>query len=90
VAQKAAGLTRRLVGFEMVGRAPARHDYPVVDAAGATIGRVTSGSFSPTLKKNIGLAYVPVGQDKLGSALNVQIRDRAEPAVVVKTPFVVR
>jgi transcriptional regulator with GAF, ATPase, and Fis domain len=87
---KAAGLTRRLVGFEMVGRAPARHDYPVVDAAGATIGRVTSGSFSPTLKKNIGLAYVPVGQDKLGSALNVQIRDRAEPAVVVKTPFVVR
>jgi len=55
-----------------------------------TIGRVTSGSFSPTLKKNIGLAYVPVGQDKLGSALNVQIRDRAEPAVVVKTPFVVR
>jgi aminomethyltransferase len=90
VAQKAAGLTRRLVGFEMVGRAPARHDYPVVDAAGATVGRVTSGSFSPTLKKNIGLAYVPVGQDKLGSALNVQIRDRAEPAVVVKTPFVVR
>jgi aminomethyltransferase len=90
VAQKAAGLTRRLVGFEMVGRAPARHDYPVVDAAGATIGRVTSGSFSPTLKKNIGLAYVPVGQDKLGSGLNVQIRDRAEPAVVVKTPFVVR
>jgi len=90
VAQKAAGLTRRLVGFEMVGRAPARHDYPVVDAAGATIGRVTSGSFSPTLKKNIGLAYVSVGQDKLGSALNVQIRDRAEPAVVVKTPFVVR
>lgn len=90
VAQKAAGLTRRLVGFEMLGRAPARHDYPVVDAAGATIGRVTSGSFSPTLKKNIGLAYVPVGQDKLGSTLNVQIRDRAEAAVVVKTPFVVR
>ena len=90
VQQKAAGLSRRLVGFEMVGRAPARHDYPVVDAAGAPIGRVTSGSFSPTLKKNIGMAYVPTGLDKVGSPINIQIRERAEPAVVVKTPFVVR
>lgn len=89
-AQKAAGLKRRLVGFKMNGRLPARHGYPVVDAAGGAIGTVTSGSFSPTLKECIGLAYVPVGQDAIGSEIRIQIRDRAEPATIVKTPFLQR
>ena len=90
LAQKAAGLRRKLIGFKMQGRVPARHGYPIVDATGATIGTVTSGSFSPTLKECIGMAYVPVGLDTVGSQLLVSVRDRAEPAIVVKTPFVTR
>ena len=89
-AEKAAGLSRKLVGFKMQGRVPARHGYAVVDTAGATLGTVTSGSFSPSLKECIGLAYVPVGLDAPGTELHIQIRDRAEKALVVKTPFVQR
>ncbi|MCK6572924.1 glycine cleavage system aminomethyltransferase GcvT [Myxococcota bacterium] len=89
-AQKASGLTRGLIGFQMQGKVPARHGYAVVDADGQTIGTVTSGSFSPTLKTCIGMAYVPKSSTAPGSQIFVQVRDRAEAAVVVKTPFVAR
>jgi aminomethyltransferase len=89
-AQKTAGLQRGLVGFQMQGKVPARHGYAIVDAAGQAIGTVTSGSFSPTLKTCIGMAYVPKALTAPGSQLFVQVRDRAEAAVVVKTPFVAR
>jgi len=86
-AVKAAGLTRKLVGFEMVGRGIARDGYPLLDADGRPVGRCTSGSTSPTLGKNIGLGYVPKALAKAGTQLLVDCRGRQVEAVVVKTPF---
>lgn len=89
VEQKANGIPRRLVAFRMEGRgAPARHGYAIVDAAGEAIGHVTSGTRSPTLGQNIGIAYVPAGHDKIGSALRIAIRDTVVAATVVKPPFI--
>lgn len=85
--RKARGLSRKLVGLEMVGRGIARHDYPVVDAAGQVIGKVTSGSPGPTVGKNVGLAYVPVACSQLGSQILVDIRGKAIEARVVALPF---
>lgn len=88
LAAKEKGLTRKLVGLEMVGRGIARHGYDVRAAEGGEkIGFVTSGSPSPTLGKNIGLAYVPIGQSALGQKLFVDCRGKDVEAVVVKTPF---
>ena len=84
---KAAGLTRRLVGFEMRGRGIARHGYPLLDTSGANIGACTSGSPSPTLGTNIGLGYVPVALAAEGTELRVDCRGKAVEAVVVPTPF---
>ena len=84
--QKAAGLTRLLVGFETEGRAIARHGHKAI-SGGACVGTVTSGSFAPSLKKNIGLVYLPVGLTTPGSRFSIDIRGREEPAVVVPTPF---
>ena len=79
--------TRVIVGFEMVGRGIARHGYPILNAAGEPLGVCTSGAPSPTLGKNIGLAYVPPAYAALGSELSVDCRGRAIAARVVKTPF---
>ena len=83
---KAAGLTRRLVGFEMTGRGIARHGYPIV-ADGSPVGEVTSGSPGPTVGRNIGLGYVPLALGKAGTTLGVEIRGKVVDAVVVRTPF---
>jgi aminomethyltransferase len=87
VARKERGLTRKLVGIEMTGRGIARHGYPVVDASGAKIGEVTSGSPCPTLGKNLGLAYVPIDLIAPGTQLLVEIRGKAIEAKVIPTPF---
>jgi aminomethyltransferase len=84
--QTAAGVQRRLVGLELQGRAIARHGYPVLHD-GTPIGTITSGSWSPSLNKGIALAYVPPALAKLGTALSVEIRGKAEPATVVRRPF---
>jgi aminomethyltransferase len=84
--QKSEGLTRRLVGFETEGRAVARHGYDAHHGA-AHVGTVTSGTFAPFLKKNIGLAYLPLSLGEPGTRFEVAIRGRLEPAVVVPTPF---
>lgn len=84
--QRRDGLTRKLVGFEMLDRAPARDGYEVA-IDGAVIGRVTSGSPAPFLKKNIGLAYLPIEHTAVGTAIGILVRGREVPAVVVKTPF---
>ena len=84
--QSREGVARKLIGFEMRGRAIARHGYAVF-SDGREIGRVTSGSYAPFLEKNIGLAYLPVDMSEPGSEFEVQIRNRREIAVVVSTPF---
>ncbi|KEF42071.1 MAG: glycine cleavage system protein T [Cyanobium sp. CACIAM 14] len=84
--QTAEGVSRRLVGLKLQGRAIARHGYPVLQD-GVAVGTVTSGSWSPTLGEAVALAYVPAAAAKPGTELAVEIRGRAEPAVVVKRPF---
>jgi aminomethyltransferase len=84
--QAEQGVTRKLVGFTMHGRAIARHGFPAL-REGEPVGRVTSGSFSPTLEKSIGLAYLPLALTEPGSGFEVDIRGRSEPATVVETPF---
>ena len=86
--QKEEGITKKLVGFEMQERAIPRHDYPVVDAEGNVIGRVTSGTMSPMKSTGIGLAYVDKPHYKTGTDIFIQIRNKNIPAKVVKTPFV--
>ena len=87
-AQKSQGVEKKLVGFEMQERAIPRHDYPVVDAEGKTIGRVTSGTMSPMKKVGIGMAYIEKSHSKTGSEIFIQIRNKNIPAKVVKLPFV--
>jgi aminomethyltransferase len=84
--QKEAGVRRKLVGFEMLGRDIARDTYPVF-IEGRQVGHVTSGSPSITLKKNIGLAYLPVDRALVGAKFQVSVRDRMADAQVVQTPF---
>ncbi len=84
--QSAEGVRRRLVGLKLQGRAIARHGYPVL-RDGAVVGAITSGTWSPTLGEAIALAYVPAEAARPGTALAVEIRGKAEPAVVVKRPF---
>jgi len=87
-AVKAEGVSRKLVGFEMVGRGIARHDSGIVHPdSGARIGSVTSGSPAPTLGKNIGLGYVPMELAAVGTKLGIEIRGKVVEGVVVKTPF---
>ncbi len=84
--QKENGLKRKLVGFEMVDKGIARHGYPVVKD-GKEIGYVTSGSYSPYLEKNIGLAYLPIEMTEVGTEFKIARRNKELTAVVVKTPF---
>lgn len=86
--QKEEGITRKLVGFEMTDKGVPRHDYPVVDNEGNVIGKVTSGTMSPMKKIGLGLAYVDKPHFKVGSEIFIQVRKKAIPAKVVKTPFV--
>jgi aminomethyltransferase len=86
-AMRAAGVPRKLVGFEMAERAVARHGYRLLKD-GAPVGVVTSGSFSPSLERCIGMGYVRTDLAPVGAKLDVDIRGQAHPARVVKTPFV--
>jgi aminomethyltransferase len=86
-AQKERGPARKLVGFEMIDRGIPRHDYPIKDASGNTIGRVTSGTQSPSLNKGIGMGYVPAALASPGTDIFVDVRGRALKAQVVKLPF---
>ncbi len=85
--QKEEGLTRKLIAFEMVDRGIPRHDYPILDADGNTIGKVTSGTMSPSMKIAIGLGYVDMAHSALDSEIFVEIRDKGVKAKVVKMPF---
>lgn len=86
--QKEEGVGRKLVAFELLDRGIPRHDHPVLDVAGKVVGRVTSGTQSPSLQKPIGMAYVPASMAAEGSELWVDIRGRALKGRVVKLPFI--
>ena len=85
--QKNEGVARKLVGFEMMEMGISRHGYPIVDASGNIIGEVTSGTMAPSLKKPVGMGYVPTALSKEGSEIFVKIRDKSLKAKVVKFPF---
>ena len=86
-AQKEAGVKNKLVGFEMIDRGIPRHDYEIVDAEGNKIGRVTSGTQSPSLQKAIGMGYVAKEFAKEGSEIYISIRNNKVKAKIVKFPF---
>lgn len=84
--QKQDGLTRKLIGFEIVDRGIARHGYPVI-IDGKEYGEVCSGTFAPFLKKAIGTAYLPVDKCETGTEFHIKIRSKTVTAKVVETPF---
>ena len=86
-AQKENGITRKLVAFELDERGVPRQDYPIVNEEGTQIGIVTSGTMSPSLKKGIGLGYVPKELSKSGNKIYIQVRKKAIPATIIKLPF---
>ena len=85
-AQKAQGVTRKLVGFEMIERGIGRDHYPIV-IDGQPVSQVSSGSPAPFLKKNIGLAYLPLTHTTIGSQFQIDVRGKLTAAQVVATPF---
>jgi aminomethyltransferase len=86
-AQKEAGVTRKLVAFEMIDKGIPRHDYEIADASGNVVGVVTSGTQSPSLEKAIGLGYVPTSMTALGTEVFILVRGKSLKAVVVSLPF---
>ncbi|PRY53617.1 aminomethyltransferase [Arcticibacter pallidicorallinus] len=87
-AQKKAGIKKKLVGFEMIERGIPRHDYPITNEGGEAIGRVTSGTQSPTLQKAIGMGYVDIAFAEPGTEIFIAIRNTNVKARVIKFPFV--
>jgi aminomethyltransferase len=86
-AEKAAGVPRKLVGFEMTGKGIARHGYEIANAQGEIIGNVTSGSVIPGTKRAIGFGYVKPEYATVGSQIFIRIREKDIEAAVVKPPF---
>lgn len=85
--EKEVGPKRKLIAFQMEERGIPRTGYPILDAEGNQIGKVTSGTMSPSLSKGIGLGYVPVEHAKIDQPISIQIRINKVPATVVKLPF---
>lgn len=85
--QKQNGVSRKLVGFEMLDKAIPRHGYTIVDAEGNEIGVVTSGTMSPSLKKGIGMGYVKTAFSELNKEVFISIRNKSIKAKIVKFPF---
>ena len=85
--QKAEGVTRKLVAFEMIDRGIPRHGYKLVNAEGEEIGEVTSGTMSPTRKIGIGMAYVAKAYTALDTEIFIDVRGRKLKVKVVKAPF---
>ena len=88
LAARERGLTEKLVGFKMIDKGIPRHDYRVLSVDSSTIGRVTSGTVSPTLNESIGIAYVRTEFSKVGTEFLIDIRGRGAKAKVVEAPFV--
>ncbi|HOY31309.1 MAG TPA: glycine cleavage system aminomethyltransferase GcvT [Bacteroidales bacterium] len=84
---KTEGVSRKLVGFEMIDRGIPRHYYEICDANGNKIGEVTSGTMAPSLQKNVGMGYVKTAFSKLDTEIYIKIREKLIKAKVVKMPF---
>jgi aminomethyltransferase len=84
--QRATGVQRTLAGFAVRGRGIARHGHAVL-SQGKAVGTVTSGTWSPTLEKAIGMAFLPPALASPGTALDIDVRGRTLPAEVVELPF---
>jgi aminomethyltransferase len=85
--QKQEGLKSKLVGFEMIDKGIPRHEYQICDNNGNVIGRVTSGTFGPYVKKAIGMGYVPIEYSKPDTEIFINIRNTLAKAIVVSLPF---
>jgi aminomethyltransferase len=85
--QKEKGVTKKLVGFELIERGIPRHGYEIVNKEGDVIGKVTSGTMSPSTGKAIGLGYVPTALSSIDSEIFIRIRNKDIAAKVVKLPF---
>jgi aminomethyltransferase len=85
--QKAKGVSKRLVAFELLDRGIPRQHYPILDCEGKSIGEVTSGTMSPMLKKGIGMGYVDVEHAKKDSEIRIGVRNKQLAARVVRPPF---
>jgi aminomethyltransferase len=85
--QKAEGVKKRLVGFELLDRGIPRQHYPIMDIEGKTIGEVSSGTMSPMLNKGIGMGYVEVAYAKKDTEIRIGIRNKQVAARVIKPPF---
>jgi aminomethyltransferase len=85
--QKAEGVKRKLVGFEMIDKGIARHGYEIANSDNEIIGFVTSGTQSPGLNKAIGMGYVKKEFSATGTQINIKIRDKLLRSKVVKIPF---
>jgi len=86
--EKEEGVANKLVGFEMIDRGIPRHGYEIQDESGTTLGRVTSGTQSPSLQKSIGMGYVQKAFAKEGTEIFINIRNKPVKAMVVKPPFI--
>jgi aminomethyltransferase len=87
VRQKSEGIKRKLVGLEMIDKGIPRHDYEIQNKEGETIGRVTSGTQSPSLQKGIAMGYVNLPFSKIDTEVFIKVRDKQLLAKVVKMPF---
>jgi aminomethyltransferase len=85
--QKEEGVNRKLVAFEMIERGIPRHDYQILDASGNVIGKVTSGTMSPSMKIGIGLGYLTKEFSALETEIFIEIREKGVKAKVTKLPF---
>lgn len=85
--QKTNGPQKKLVGFEMIEKGIPRHDYEITDEEGVTIGKVTSGTQSPSLGKAIGMGYINTNHSQLGNHIYIKIRNNPIKATIVKIPF---
>ena len=85
--QKAEGIQKKLIGFEMIEKGIPRHNYEIKENQGAAIGRVTSGTQSPSLNKPIGMGYIDIMYSKIDTHIYIKVRDKLLTAKVVKMPF---
>ncbi len=85
--QKAQGLAKKLIGFEMVEKSVPRQDCPVISTNGQAIGAVVTGLYAPTVDKYCGHAFVPPAYAEIGTKINIVIHDKPKAAIVVKRPF---